>query len=204
MPLIHSKKPKAFSENIRTEMHAGKPQKQAVAIAYSVKRKAEHKADGGCIGAECKGCPSANCMAEGGSVDSWTKREDNEKGVNMPRGASGNQGISNAGRSVRSANQSTAFSNSGRASDPEADQDLASLSIDAAKRAHKKTLGEMHSMPKPKLMAEGGEAQEEHEHVDDELHDMMGEELMSAIESKDKKRIMESLEAIVLQCMNKE
>lgn len=40
MPLIKSTSPKAFRENIRTEMHHGKPQKQAVAIAYSEKRQA--------------------------------------------------------------------------------------------------------------------------------------------------------------------
>ena len=39
MPLDKSKSKKAFSKNIKTEMAAGKPQKQAVAIAYSVKRK---------------------------------------------------------------------------------------------------------------------------------------------------------------------
>jgi hypothetical protein len=33
----------AFKENIKTEMRAGKPQKQAVAIAYSVKRAAKNK-----------------------------------------------------------------------------------------------------------------------------------------------------------------
>jgi hypothetical protein len=49
MPLIHSKKPSAFKKNIKTEMAAGKPQKQAVAIAYSEKDHAEHKADGGII-----------------------------------------------------------------------------------------------------------------------------------------------------------
>lgn len=41
MPLIKSKSDKAFSSNIKAEIKAGKPQKQAVAIAYSVKRKAE-------------------------------------------------------------------------------------------------------------------------------------------------------------------
>lgn len=44
MPLKKSKSKKAFGENIATEMRAGKPQKQAVAIAYSVRREAE-KAD---------------------------------------------------------------------------------------------------------------------------------------------------------------
>jgi len=46
VPLLHSKSAKAFSQNVATEMHAGKPQKQAVAIAYSVKNhvaKDEHE-----------------------------------------------------------------------------------------------------------------------------------------------------------------
>lgn len=43
MPLIKSKSKAAFSSNVAAEMDAGKPQKQAVAIAYSVKRKAGGK-----------------------------------------------------------------------------------------------------------------------------------------------------------------
>jgi hypothetical protein len=39
MPLKHSKSDKAFKENIKAEVKAGKPIKQAVAIAYSVKRE---------------------------------------------------------------------------------------------------------------------------------------------------------------------
>ena len=35
MPLQKGKSKKAFSSNVKTEMAAGKPQKQAVAIAYS-------------------------------------------------------------------------------------------------------------------------------------------------------------------------
>lgn len=41
MPLIKSAKPEAFSKNIETEMAAGRPQKQAVAIAYSKARQAK-------------------------------------------------------------------------------------------------------------------------------------------------------------------
>ena len=37
MPLMKSKSKKAVSANIRTEMKAGKPQKQAIAIALNVK-----------------------------------------------------------------------------------------------------------------------------------------------------------------------
>lgn len=43
MPLKQSKSKKAIGENISTEMHAGKPQKQAVAIALSVARKSGAK-----------------------------------------------------------------------------------------------------------------------------------------------------------------
>lgn len=39
MPLSKGKSKKSFSKNVKTEMAAGKPQKQAVAIAYAVKRK---------------------------------------------------------------------------------------------------------------------------------------------------------------------
>ncbi len=41
MPLKKSPCEKAFKENIKAEVKAGKQQKQAVAIAYSVKRKAK-------------------------------------------------------------------------------------------------------------------------------------------------------------------
>ena len=46
MPLTKSKSQKAFQANVKAEIAAGKPQKQAVAIAYDVQRRAK-KADGG-------------------------------------------------------------------------------------------------------------------------------------------------------------
>jgi hypothetical protein len=48
MPLIKSKSEKAFKKNISTEVKSGRPVKQAVAIAYSVKRDAK-KAKGGSL-----------------------------------------------------------------------------------------------------------------------------------------------------------
>jgi hypothetical protein len=48
MPLIKSKSEKAFKKNISTEIKSGRPMKQAVAIAYSVKSSAK-KADGGVV-----------------------------------------------------------------------------------------------------------------------------------------------------------
>jgi len=43
MPLVKSTSKKAFEKNIKAEVKAGKPIKQAVAIAYSEKREAEKK-----------------------------------------------------------------------------------------------------------------------------------------------------------------
>jgi len=39
MPLKKGTSQKVVSDNIRTEMHAGKPQKQAIAIAMNTARK---------------------------------------------------------------------------------------------------------------------------------------------------------------------
>ena len=43
MPLRKGSSRKVISENIRTEMHAGKPQKQAIAIAMSKAGKSRDK-----------------------------------------------------------------------------------------------------------------------------------------------------------------
>ena len=41
MPLEHGKSEEAFSHNVAAERQAGKPQKQAVAIAYAEKRRSD-------------------------------------------------------------------------------------------------------------------------------------------------------------------
>jgi hypothetical protein len=43
MPLKKSTSEKAFKENVKAEVKAGKPVKQAVAISYAVKRAAAKK-----------------------------------------------------------------------------------------------------------------------------------------------------------------
>ncbi len=43
MPLVKSASKAAFRKNVSAEVHAGKPVKQAVAIAYNVQRTAAKK-----------------------------------------------------------------------------------------------------------------------------------------------------------------
>tara|TARA_R110000868_G_scaffold60934_1_gene185517 strand:+ start:518 stop:661 length:144 start_codon:yes stop_codon:yes gene_type:complete len=44
MPLVKSSTPKAFRANVKAEVASGKPIKQALAVAYSVKREAQKPA----------------------------------------------------------------------------------------------------------------------------------------------------------------
>jgi hypothetical protein len=46
MPLVKSASKEAFRKNVKTEMAYGKPQKQAVAVAYSTQRAAKAPAKG--------------------------------------------------------------------------------------------------------------------------------------------------------------
>jgi len=102
MPLIQGKSKKAVSENIKTEMGAGKPQKQSIAIALSVQRKNKpkksglddamhaHKAQGGLIEATHE--KRANAYAQGGTVEAPKERMiniDNEQAPMRNHGAHG-------------------------------------------------------------------------------------------------------------------
>jgi hypothetical protein len=46
MPLSKSTSKRAFNKNVATEVRAGRPVKQAVAISYAVKREAAKKSKG--------------------------------------------------------------------------------------------------------------------------------------------------------------
>jgi hypothetical protein len=46
MPLVKSKSKVAFGKNVKKERSEGKSEKQSLAIAYAIKRDAEHKRKG--------------------------------------------------------------------------------------------------------------------------------------------------------------
>ena len=96
MPLMHGKSKKAFSHNVEAEMHTGKPQPQALAIAYSMKRR-KKKAQGGEISAKSEKRPmpddeyndakdvSSNSHKKDNGQDGWTDRPDIAQSQNRPK-----------------------------------------------------------------------------------------------------------------------
>lgn len=57
---------------------------------------------------------------------------------------------------------------------------------------------------KPKAMAEGGAVEQTPEAPEEtEISEALGQELLTALEGKDSKQLMHSLEAIVLSCLNR-
>lgn len=127
MPLMKGKSEKAFKHNLETEMEHGKPQKQALAIAYAVKRR-KKMAMGG--------------YAEGGETG---HEKGVHKSINPTKTGEEGAGTSAAGQEVKY------FS-----------KHYPKSSRESAMQLHKKVLGEIMSMPKPDLMAEGGETEEMH------------------------------------------
>lgn len=136
MPLLKSPSKKAFKKNIETEMHAGKPQKQSLAIAYDIKRKNERK------------------MAKGGKVltdDQRVSRAQSDKGT------------SDVGGKVRAANRANDWAKDPRSSGPSIEREMGREYTAEAKHRAKKSLADERSMPKPKLkgLAEGGEVEQD-------------------------------------------
>lgn len=176
MPLVKGKSKKAFEHNIKAEMDAGKPQKQALAIAYATKRKAEHKAMGGYAGGgdtaeETLGTkigypgfpkpkPSPQPMAHGGEMRSKRERamEAFHSGIvrKMAEGGMTESGYEKGINRGRRLEKGVSYAGAHQRGQVYAEPQSKEESEGYAKEQHKKTLSEMASMPKPKLMAQGG------------------------------------------------
>lgn len=70
MPLDHGKSKEAFTHNLKAEMKAGKPMKQGLAIAYSIKNRSKKMAKGGMAHCAHGGPAYCNvgCYDAGGQV----------------------------------------------------------------------------------------------------------------------------------------
>ena len=122
-------------------------------------------------------------LAEGGYVYSGKQRSDNEQGVHP-------HDIGPHARTKTSSYAGNQVGWANRDNDPK--------QIENAKKEHGRVLGEMRSMKKPSLYADGGEVEDYDEEGEHELRHAMGGELMDALDRKDKKGIMDALEACVL------
>lgn len=172
MPLMKGRSQKAFSHNVIAEMRVGKPQKQAVAIAYN--EAGEHKAEGGIM--KCKTCGKMNCYEHGGTVK-YGNQELATKGLNSLK-------------------------------------EKGTLSPEDRKRtdqfwrdADRELKGIGHKGPMKKSYAEGGEVEDhdmdDDQSIDDELNEIVAGELLDAFERKDKKGILDSIRALVMNCGGK-
>lgn len=180
MPLIHSKTPKAFKKNIETEMQHGKPQSQAVAIAYAEKAKAEHKKhlDQGGMVEDCPLCsqkePAADQdipgvesdnplagYAEGGSVSCSNCHGAGCYECKDPMKMASGGGVHNPNNMDRASGISVAGANLRRAQKKkEGSEDNQGYPADSenqeAKLLHHGVLNDLKTIKKPKLYADGG------------------------------------------------
>jgi hypothetical protein len=86
MPLIKSASPAAFKSNLKAEMHAGKPQKQALAIAYDVKRRNGY-AGGGAPSAPWFVRSQAKSLAHTGPINSIVGGRTDHHAMSVPAGS---------------------------------------------------------------------------------------------------------------------
>ena len=156
MPLIKGKSQKAFVHNLKTEMEHGHPQKQSLAIAYAMKRKAQHKAKGGRVYKDYEhndaptgptGYRNRNKSSDlsGGQrrgpsgYPKYQEQAQYEKGIHTPvsgvTGFPGGKGESEAGNMAK------------QTWGGKPHREL----VEHGKELHKKKLEEIKSFPKPKL-----------------------------------------------------
>ena len=177
MPLMQGKSKKAFEHNVTAEIHAGKPQKQSLAIAYDVKRKNQRKkmAQGGTVTAPAEheatadnGDTLASARKKKSLVDAdWT-------GAPQDKGAQGNKSAKLAenetdwaeGEATEDSRTYEEMNMKGASSDPlginadhaEDDKDALHLAHGGDVDEHYDSIADaiLSKKRKAKMMAEGG------------------------------------------------
>lgn len=156
-----------------------------------------------CAGPSCKGCSSADCYSGGGRV-----RRPNTGPLFNPEGLKG----VHTGYSDRPAGESSIRGNmTGAAEDKIASRINGKAAINR-RRDENAEIG--RGIPEAHKFADGGRVGEPtpepdnldqvgKDDMDSELHDMLGSEILGAIEAKDSKMIWSGIEALVLSIMNK-
>lgn len=189
MPLESGKSKKAFSHNVSIEIHHGKPQKQAVAIAYSKQR--ESKNEGGMMKPlpKPKKCAhggramcNMGCYAMGGAVEKEKEAEKKDKADESEEEGDDTYKEVDHDEEEKDKEDYTydpfrGFAQGGYIANPTEAQARSGYAV------HKDEGGEIDEMGH-----------------DDELMDMCANELMESIEKKDKKGILDAIKAIVLSC----
>jgi hypothetical protein len=221
MPLMKGKSRKAFSHNVEAEMHAGKPQKQAVAIAYH--EAGEKKAKGGKLPwpkeqkrmEHADICSDENCMHpshfdDGGKVpipDSYNTSTSSTPGNDNYKEAEKGYERSGGWPSWETIKKNVSDSFAGGYDKGGEVPHKANTFMDImrsperiSKMNKEKTQKPDQDRVKPASMADGGEVEDEGM---DEVHHAIAGELMDSLEKKDKKGILEAIRAIAMSCGGK-
>ena len=165
MPLFKGKSRKAFSHNVATEMDEGKPQKQALAIAYSLARRGKKKmASGGMLTdsgyqSECDEHCNDPCEVHMSDREGYALGGETgyEKGVHKTE-VNTHSGMGSAVRPHGVVRKALGEKEAG----------------EYAKHEARRVLDEMKSQPNPKLMSEGGMLTDEGYQDDSDELDMVG------------------------------
>lgn len=152
---------------------------------------------------KCSTCGTMNCMAHGGSVskkeqslrdkEHSMKFESQRGSVGVHQGGTGEGDLKGRSAAGVNAEWSKKHKNPGHAG----------YALNKSKEMHSNKLGELRSMPAPKLkgLAEGGEVDADGDaDLDSELQEMCGTELCEAIHKKDSKGIVAAMKALIMSC----
>lgn len=223
MPLKHGSSKATFSSNVRAEMHAGKPQKQAVAIAY--KEAGEKPMKHAYGGRSCMACGGVVCKL---GYDHLRDQVEKERlgGDGIEKGMEGHGlGRMAMGGAVKADDAGKAFDpandmgikkgmmkplgryadGGGVGDDPKAESGLSGLSkgmdqpsslTTALSKGYHALVGDKSAYGGEEKKAEGGEVGD-----DEMMKDTAAQEMMEAMRAGNKQALKDAFMAMLHECM---